>query len=258
MAKHGMRQQGTNSREFLAASTFTAESDFGRISDYFEQRPPEQLLQWSLQTFGERLAQVTSFGPTGMVILDFLARLNPGIRVITLDTQFLFDETYALMEQVQRRYPITLDIRRPALSPEEQAASYGPELWRSNPDLCCYLRKVVPLDIVMAGLDGWFTGLRRDQSYTRESLPLVGWDKKYNLVKLNPLAHWTREQVWEYISRHNLPYNSLHNRGYASVGCSHCTQPTSNPNNERSGRWQSHVKTECGIHAANNFLTAAS
>ncbi|MCG3207107.1 MAG: Phosphoadenosine phosphosulfate reductase [Anaerolineae bacterium] len=248
MANRGTRPYAHNSIEPFAPSTFTAESDFGRINDYFEQRPLDQLLLWSLQTFGDKVAQVTSFGPTGMVILDMLARLSPGIRVITLDTQFLFDETYALIEEVQRRYPITLDIRRPALSPEQQAESYGPALWRSNPDLCCHLRKVAPLDFVMSGLDAWLTGLRRDQSFTRESLPLVGWDRKYNLVKINPLAHWSRGDVWKYIVERNIPYNALHDRGYASIGCSHCTRPTTNANDERSGRWQNHVKTECGIH----------
>jgi phosphoadenosine phosphosulfate reductase len=233
---------------FSISSPFNAQSDFSHINNYFEQRSMNELLQWSLSTFGDKVAQVTSFGPTGMVVLDHLAKLSPGIRIITLDTEFLFDETYALWEEVQRRYPIQLDIRRPALSPEAQAKKYGPKLWQVSPNWCCYLRKVLPLDDVMQGLAAWITGLRRDQSTTRAHLALVGWDAKYDVVKINPLANWTRSQVWSYILEHKVPYNSLHDQGYASIGCTHCTQPTTDMADERSGRWQGNQKTECGIH----------
>ena len=235
---------------FSTSSPFNAESNFEAINCYFENRSLEDLLNWSLGTFGDRVAQVTSFGPTGMVILEHLARLSPGIRVITLDTQFLFDETYALLEEVQRRYPITLDIRRPVLTPARQEQIYGPELWATNPDKCCQLRKVIPLQEILAGLDAWYTGLRRDQSSTRTQLPLLSWDAKYDLVKINPLAHWSRGQVWSYILEQNIPYNSLHDNGYASIGCTHCTLPNSNQADERSGRWHNRQKTECGIHVA--------
>lgn len=240
-------QLNYNSMNF-STSPFNAQTDFSEINHRFESRPLNDLFQWALSTFGDRVAQVTSFGSTGMVILDHLAKLSPGIRVITLDTQFLFDETYALWEEVQRRYPIQLDIRRPSLSPEDQAQKYGPKLWQISPNWCCYLRKVLPLDEVLQELDAWFTGLRRDQSTTRAYVPLVGWDSKYNMVKINPLASWTRSQVWSYILDHKLPYNTLHDQGYASVGCTHCTRPTADAGNERSGRWQGFQKTECGIH----------
>jgi phosphoadenosine phosphosulfate reductase len=205
-------------------------------------------LQWALATFGDKVAQVTSFGPTGMVILDHLARISPGIRVITLDTDFLFDETYALRDEVQRRYPINLDVFSPGLSPQAQAEQVAPALWRVNPDHCCHLRKVIPLQAALRGLDAWLTGLRRDQSPTRLHMPLIGWDSRYKLLKINPLAGWSRGDVWGYIVANNVPYNALHDRGYASIGCTHCTRPAVNPTNERAGRWQSHQKTECGIH----------
>ena len=234
-------------------SLFNARTDFSPINRHFEARSIDNLLQWALSIFGDRVAQVTSFGPTGMVILDHLAKVSPGIRVITLDTEFLFDETYALWEEVQRRYAIKLEIHRPSLSPEAQARTYGARLWQISPNWCCYLRKVIPLDEVLQGLDAWLTGLRRDQSTTRAHMPLVGWDSKYNLVKINPLANWTRGQVWNYILEHKVPYNRLHDQGYASIGCTHCTRPTTNVADERSGRWQGYQKTECGIHLSNKL-----
>jgi phosphoadenosine phosphosulfate reductase len=231
-------------------SPFNARTDFSDINCRFESGSLNDLLDWSLVTFGDKVAQVTSFGPTGMVILDHLAKLSPGIRIITLDTHFLFDETYTLLEEVQRRYPIQLDIRRPSLSPEDQARKYGPKLWQVSPNWCCYLRKVLPLDETLRDLDAWFTGLRRDQSTTRAYVPFIGWDSKYNMVKINPLAGWTRSQVWGYILEHKVPYNRLHDQGYASIGCTHCTHPTHNSEDERAGRWQGYQKTECGIHLA--------
>jgi phosphoadenosine phosphosulfate reductase len=237
-----------NRWEFSSSSPFSAKTDFGDINRRFEKGSIDELLQWTLSTFGDKVAQVTSFGPTGMVILDHLARLSPGIRIITLDTQFLFDETYALWDEVQRRYPIRLEIHRPELTPEAQAKKYGPRLWQVSPNWCCYLRKVLPLDEVLHGLDAWFTGLRRDQSTTRSILPLVAWDAKYDLVKISPLAQWSRGQVWSYILEHKLPYNALHDQGYTSIGCTHCTRPATNTADERSGRWLGFQKTECGIH----------
>lgn len=236
--------------EELKFSYFNQDTDFSSLNFEFEKHSLDELLQWSLSVYGDRLAQVTSFGPTGMVILDHLARLSPGIRIVTLDPHFLFDETYTLMEEVQRRYPITLDVRKPSISPQTQVETYGEKLWATDPDRCCYLRKVVPLQQVLQDLDAWLTGLRRDQASTRANLPLIGWDNKYDLVKINPLADWTREQVWKYIVEHKVPYNSLHDQGYASIGCVHCTHPTTQPDDERSGRWKGRQKIECGIHAS--------
>ena len=232
----------------MSASPFHAETDFSEINRYFANRPLEDLLAWSLSTFGSKAALITSFGPTGMVVLDRLAKLSPGVKVITIDTDFLFEETYALRERVQRRYPIQLEIRKSALTPAVQAQVYQPQLWQVTPDLCCHVRKVVPLTEVLAGLDAWLTGLRRDQATTRTQLPLVAWDDKYNLVKINPLANWTRSQVWAYLLENDVPYNHLHDLGYASIGCTHCTRPADNSGDERAGRWQGRNKIECGMH----------
>jgi phosphoadenosine phosphosulfate reductase len=234
--------------KFSIASPFDAESDFTSINTHFADRPLDDLLQWSLSTLCDKVAQVTSFGPTGMVILDHLAKLSPGIRVITIDTNLLFEETYALIELIQQRYPIQLDVRQTSLTPAAQAEAYQPNLWQVKPDLCCHLRKVIPLREVLQGLDAWITGLRRDQSPTRANLPLMAWDAKYEVVKITPLAGWTRGQVWSYILEHNVPYNLLHDQGYASIGCTHCTRPATDLRDERSGRWQGQQKVECGIH----------
>ncbi|GAB4415909.1 MAG: phosphoadenylyl-sulfate reductase [Anaerolineae bacterium] len=232
----------------MSASPFTAETDFSEINHYFANRPLDELLSWSLATFGAKGALITSFGPTGMVILDRLAKLCPGVKVITIDTDFLFEETYALRERVQRRYPIQLEIRKSALTPAVQAQVYQPQLWQVNPDLCCHIRKVVPLTEALGGLEAWLTGLRRDQATTRTELPLVAWDDKYHLVKINPLANWTRSQVWTYLLENDVPYNHLHDMGYASIGCTHCTRPTDSSGDERAGRWQGQNKIECGMH----------
>lgn len=233
---------------FLEASSFHADSDFTALNRRFKEGSLDDVLRWSLATFGDKVAQVTSFGPTGMVILDHLIRLKPGLRVVTLDTNFLFAESYAFWEKVQYHYPIQLDVRQPSLTPEQQAQIYGDNLWQTAPDRCCYLRKVLPLQQALQGLEAWITGLRRDQSPTRADLLIINWDARYNLIKINPLAHWTHQQVWDYIREHDVPYNPLHDRGYASIGCTHCTQPTPNPDEERSGRWQGQPKVECGIH----------
>lgn len=235
-------------KQLSSSSSFNATSNFTDLNNHFLKRSLDDILRWGLITFGDKVVQVTSFGPTGMVILHHLSKLSPGIRIITIDTNFLFKETYALMEQIQKRYPIYLDIHQPLLTPETQAKIYAPNLWRGNPDLCCHLRKTIPLYKALQGLEAWITGLRRDQSPTRANLSIVAWDSKYDLIKMNPLAYWTRKQVWSYIFKNNIPYNPLHNRGYASIGCSYCTHPTHNPLNERSGRWINHQKIECGIH----------
>jgi phosphoadenosine phosphosulfate reductase len=233
--------------KLITVSPFEANSDFSEINRRLAGGSLDAVLQWSLPAFGDKVALVTSFGPTGMVILDRLAKLSPGLKVITLDTDFLFAETYALREQVQRCYPIQLEIRKSGLTPGAQAEAYGPELWQTNPDLCCHLRKVAPLAEALAGLEAWLTGLRRDQASTRTAVPLVAWDNKYDLLKINPLAAWTRPQVWAYLLENKVPYNRLHDQGYASIGCTHCTWPTNHPADERAGRWQG-SKTECGIH----------
>jgi phosphoadenosine phosphosulfate reductase len=209
--------------------------------------PLPDFLAWAVKTFGDGLVQVTSLGPSGLVVLDHLMRIAPETPVITIDTDFLFPETYALIDAVQHHYAVELDVRRAGLSPEQQTEMYGPRLWEHEPDVCCHVRKVTPLSDALAGRQAWISGLRRDQSSARADTMLVDWDYRHNMVKLNPLALWNSARVWHYIRKHELPYNELHDQNYRSIGCTHCTLAVRN-GDERAGRWQGGVKTECGLH----------
>ena len=208
-----------------------------------EARPPEQILGWLLEQFPGRVSLACSFQKEESVLLDMLFALEPKARVFALDTHVLFAETYALWREVEKRYKTTIEVYEgPSLG--RQAAVHGDELWRSKPDLCCSIRKVEPLSRALADLDAWITGLRRDQSPTRANAPKVGWDAGHELWKANPLADWTDRMCWDYIEEHGLPFNPLHQQGYASIGCTHCTQPGEG----REGRWSGAAKIECGLH----------
>ncbi len=227
-----------------------SESDLRGISLGFEDKRPEDVLRWAFDTFGDSIALASSFGgASGAVLLDMAAKLNPGLKVFCLDTDFLFPETYALIEQATQRYGITPVAYRPELTPEEQAARYGDALWSRDPDLCCQLRKIEPNARALAGLDAWITGIRRDQVSTRREVGLVEWDHKFELVKVNPVADWDIKKIWSYIFAHKLPYNALLNQGYKSIGCTHCTRPIAAGEDARAGRWAGLNKVECGLHA---------
>ena len=218
-----------------------------------DDSPPEQVVAWMLDRFvGRELVITTSFGMEGCALIDMVAAHGRPVRVIYLDTMFLFPETYRLRDRVAERYPhLVFENRGTSLTPDEQERLFGPELWRRDPDACCRLRKVEPMRAALAGVDVWVTGLTRSQSAVRSALEVVAWDWQYQLVKVNPLATWTRAQVYDYVRRRGAPYNVLHERGYPSIGCTHCTLPV--PGNElgeysREGRWTSEHKTECGLH----------
>jgi phosphoadenosine phosphosulfate reductase len=214
----------------------------------FRQQPPEALLTWAADLFGQELVLTCSFGgPSGMVLLDMLACSGLHTPVVFLDTDLLFPETYQLVEQVERRYGITITRQRPALTLEEQTRQEGPELYKHNPDRCCGIRKVRPLSKTLQPYAAWITGVRRDQSATRASTELLQWSDRHDLLKICPLAYWSEGDVWEYITRHNVPYNPLLDQGYPSLGCMPCTRPAS-ADDPRAGRWSGFAKTECGIH----------
>jgi phosphoadenosine phosphosulfate reductase len=207
----------------------------------------QQALSWGLSTFGESVALASSFGAEDVVLIDMASRLSK-FRVFTLDTDFLFPETYGLIDEIEARYGIEVERTRPELTPEAQAAQYGPTLWASRPDACCQLRKVEPLKKKLSGLAAWVTGVRRDQAPTRANTRKLEWDAKFGLAKLNPLADWDWLQVWDYIRANNVPYNPLHDRDYPSIGCTYCTRPVKPGEDPRAGRWSGFAKTECGLH----------
>jgi phosphoadenosine phosphosulfate reductase len=218
------------------------------LQDRAEAWNAQQSLQWGLSEFGPSLAVASSFGAEDVVLIDMASRLRPQFRVFTLDTDFLFPETYALIETVEKRYGLRVERTRSELTPEAQAAQYGEALWASQPDKCCQLRKVEPLKKELAGLEAWVTGVRRDQAPTRANTRKLEWDSKFGLVKLNPLADWNWAQVWDYIRAHDVPYNPLHDRNYPSIGCTYCTRPVKPGEDPRAGRWSGFNKIECGLH----------
>jgi phosphoadenosine phosphosulfate reductase len=216
----------------------------------FEDRPPELALAWAIENFMPRIVLSCSFGgPTGMVLLDMALRIDTRLPIAIIDTGVLFPETYAVAEQVEQRYGISLDYVRPGLTLDQQAAMHGPELWASDPDACCKIRKVEPLGRALAGKLAWITGVRRDQSKSRSTTRVIEWGSRYGLLKINPLVGWTEREVWAYIVEHNVPYNPLLDQGYKSLGCVPCTRHSSG-DDPRSGRWAGFSKTECGIHTA--------
>jgi len=209
---------------------------------------PEEVLRWAFDKFGRDIAIASAFGAEGMVLIDIAARVRRDFNISTLDTEFLFPETYTLMDQIQERYGIKIERVYSLLSPEEQERVHGPVLWSRNPDQCCNLRKVEPLRTKLAELRAWITSIRRDQTAVRAGARKIEGDAKFGLVKINPLADWTRQKVWQYIREHHVPYNPLHDLNYPSIGCTHCTRAIEPGEDLRAGRWSGFAKTECGLH----------
>lgn len=231
----------------MSNTTDVLEQQVAELQGDAERWNAQQLLRWGLSQFGQSLALASSFGAEDVVLIDMASRLSK-FRVFTLDTDFLFPETYALIGEIEARYGVAVERARSELTPEAQAAQYAPALWASRPDACCQLRKVEPLKKKLAGLAAWVTGVRRDQAPTRANTRKLEWDAKFGLVKLNPLADWNWSQVWDYIRANNVPYNPLHDRDYPSIGCTYCTRPVKPGEDPRAGRWSGFNKIECGLH----------
>jgi phosphoadenosine phosphosulfate reductase len=209
---------------------------------------PERVLEWAFERFGDTVAISSAFGAEGMALIDIASRVCKHFRLFTLDTEFLFPETYNLMDRVEERYGITIEKVYPLNSPEEQERIYGAALWERQADQCCNLRKVEPLRRKLSELSAWITSIRRDQTSSRAGAGKVQWDEKFGLVKINPIADWSSKQVWQYIRQHDVPYNVLHERSYPSIGCTHCTRAVLPGEDPRAGRWSGSSKTECGLH----------
>lgn len=237
----------TSSLELTKAIPDPKELD--RVALRLEGVGAGEILDWALETYAEGLTFSVSFGGAeGMVLLDMLWRRGERIRVYTLDTGFLFADTIRFRGQVTERYGMPVEVVRPELTVDKQAKQLGEQLYRSNPDLCCYMRKVEPHIRALEGYDAWLTGIRRAQTKQRTDAPVVMWESRFGIAKISPLASWSAEQVKEYIEKHDVPLNPLSDMGYRSIGCEPCTEKVAAGEPDRAGRWAAFEKTECGLH----------
>ena len=213
-----------------------------------EGETPAEILRWASHHIGSKLTFATGFGAEGCVIIDLIARSNLPIDLFTLDTGLLFPETYELWRQLEAKYGITIRGVRPDQSVAQQAIAHGDALWERDPDRCCELRKVLPLRNALIGFEAWITAIRRDQTAERAYARVVEHDRKFGLIKINPLVTWTHDDVWGHIYANDVPFNTLHEQGYPSIGCYPCTAAVQAGEDARAGRWRGKSKKECGLH----------
>ena len=235
----------------LFLNTHPTPEELIAVNQSMEGQTPRKIVETAIAEYGGTIILACSFGAEDVVLADMMFRSNPGSTLFYLDTDFLFPETHAVRDRIIQHYQLKDDqiIQvKSTLSPSEQATKFGEALWLRDPNQCCALRKVEPLTCILAKYAAWMTGIRRDQSPTRANAAIVEWDTKFGLVKFNPLAAWSWEQVWEYVRTNAVPYNVLHDQHYPSIGCTHCTAPVMPGEDPRSGRWKNSEKTECGLH----------
>lgn len=230
--------------------------DVSALAERFEPESPEALLAWAISTMGDEVTLACSFGAEDMVLVDMLAKIAPTARIFVLDTGRLHAETYEVMERARQKYGIEFEVYYPRTEGVENLLrTKGPlSFYRSIEDRkeCCGIRKVEPLRRALSGRKGWITGLRRAQAVTRTTLAKVEADADHGgILKLNPLADWSEEQVWAYLREHRVPYNALHDQGFPSIGCAPCTRAIQPGEDVRAGRWwwESPEHKECGLHA---------
>lgn len=214
-----------------------------------EGAPAEEILAWAAGAFGDRLVLTCSWQRQSSVLVHLVASLGLPARIVEIDTGLLFPETHATREALVERYGIEVETLAPRRTPEEQAAVFGPRLWERDPDRCCAMRKVAPLERALADVDGWITGIRREQSPSRRDAAPVELDRVRGVVKVQPLVAWTRADVETFIERNAIPFHPLHAQGFPSIGCTPCTRAVRPGEDERAGRWAGSGKTECGLHA---------
>jgi phosphoadenosine phosphosulfate reductase len=223
-------------------------AEAAEAADRLEQASAEEVLAYAVERFSPRIVLTCSWQKQSSVLVHMLAEIAPETRVVEFDTGLLFPETYETRQRLLERYPLRFERILPEQSVEEQARTQGESLWERDPDRCCGLRKVAPLERALDGMDAWITGIRREQSSTRRDARKIELDARRGVVKVQPLADWTNRDVWRYIWRHSIPYNPLHDHGFPSIGCMPCTHSVAGDGSERSGRWRGTGKIECGLH----------
>lgn len=234
----------------MSESTATAMSpeEIADAARALDGQSAEAILRWTVERFFPRLTMATAFGPEGNCIIHMLAAIEPRVRIFNLDTGYQFAETLELRERIKDRYGIAVEYVRPELDVPAYEKLHGQPLYSKNPTQCCHDRKIVPLRQAVVGYDAWISAIRRDQTADRGKAEVVQWDAKFRLVKINPLLAWSRKDVWTFIVKNDVPYNPLHDQGYPSIGCRPCTEPVSDGEDERAGRWKGTAKKECGLH----------
>ena len=212
-----------------------------------EAMSAEEVLVWGYETFGEKLCLTCSWQKQSSVLVHMVSELGLDVPVVELDTGLFFAETYATREKLVQRYDLEL-IRPDVITVAEQHKLEGPNLWERDADRCCHIRKVEPLARALSEYDSWISGVRREQSLTRQDAQRVEWSERFAVWKINPLVDWDAKRIDAYIYVNEIPYNPLHDAGYPSIGCIPCTRPVSRGEDERAGRWADSDKIECGIH----------
>jgi phosphoadenosine phosphosulfate reductase len=224
-------------------------ADLAEASRSLEASEPPEIIRWAVERFGDKLTMATAFGPEGCLIIHWLAAIAPQTFVFNLETGYQFPETLRLRDQIAKRYGIEVAYEQPATTVDEYERLHGGPLYRTDPNRCCGDRKIAVIERVLQRFDAWMSGIRRDQSPDRAAAPIIGWDRKFGVVKISPLANWTKAKVWDAIVKEQVPYNPLHDQGYVSIGCQPCTRAVAADEDERAGRWSGTAKTECGLHS---------
>jgi phosphoadenosine phosphosulfate reductase len=241
-----MRARAARGSATAGRSTDELREIVSNVGAELELAPAEVIIEWAVATFGPRFCVTSSMADA--VLSHLASKVAPGLDVVFLDTGYHFAETIGTRDAVEATMPVNLINITPVQSVAEQDAEYGKDLYNRNPDLCCALRKVKPLQEALAGYDAWATGLRRAETHNRVIAPVVGWDEKKQKVKVSPLARWSDEEVERYITDNGVLVNPLQYDGYPSIGCWPCTRRVAPGEDARAGRWAGTNKTECGIH----------
>ncbi len=234
----------------MTSETSAPPIDLAEVNAQLDGLHPREILRWAVEMYQPKLTMATAFGPEGCAILHMLGEIDPSVRVFNLDTGYQFDETLRLRDRIAERYGIEVELVRADQTVAEYEAANGGPVYPTEPDRCCHDRKIVPLKRAVVGYDAWISSIRADQSAHRAKAGIVGWDKKFDLVKVNPLLRWTHRDVWAFVVANDVPYNPLHDQGYPSIGCWPCTRAVApGEADERAGRWAGQAKTECGLHS---------
>ena len=229
-------------------TTTTAADEAARAASRFTSSSPQDRLAWAIERYSPKIVLTCSWQLQSSVLIHMVATLGADVRIVELDTELLFPETYAARDALISRYGLNVERITPLRSVAEQAEDEGDALWEREPDRCCALRKVEPLERALVGMDAWITGIRRAQSPTRANAAAFEYDAPRDVVKVQPLVDWSDEDVRGYLYAHDIPYNALHDDGYPSIGCIPCTRRVAAGEDPRAGRWAGTTKTECGLH----------